>query len=262
MLKVINSILLFIWLLSISLFAFSQEPTAKLPKIIHLATTDWCPYACDQEPNHQAGIVHEYLTGLFSEQGIQLKIEFFPWSRAIHQVNGGRLDGLLTAVPIEAPNLLFTRTPTMGYQVCFYSKRNISWRYSGAASLKDIKLGVIQDYGYGQPVDEHIKNAASQDLAIIKSGGMERLQRMLMAGRFHVFIGDRNVVSWRLKENMSVVRNAGCLAEIPFYMAFNPQRTWAAKLINKLNGWLKTAGNQARLNSIKMQYRFGPVNHR
>ncbi|OUR67226.1 hypothetical protein A9Q73_05990 [Bermanella sp. 47_1433_sub80_T6] len=258
----INSILLFIWLLSISLFAFSQEPTAKLPKIIHLATTDWCPYACDQEPNHQAGIVHEYLTGLFSEQGIQLKIEFFPWSRAIHQVNGGRLDGLLTAVPIEAPNLLFTRTPTMGYQVCFYSKRNISWRYSGAASLKDIKLGVIQDYGYGQPVDEHIKNAASQDLAIIKSGGMERLQRMLMAGRFHVFIGDRNVVSWRLKENMSVVRNAGCLAEIPFYMAFNPQRTWAAKLINKLNGWLKTAGNQARLNSIKMQYRFGPVNHR
>ena len=257
----INSILLFIWLLSISLFAFSQEPTAKLPKIIHLATTDWCPYACDQEPNHQAGIVHEYLTELFSKQGIQLKIEFFPWSRAIHQVNGGRLDGLLTAVPIEAPNLLFTRTPTMGYQVCFYSKKSTEWSYSGAASLKDIKLGVIQDYGYGEPVDEYIKRTSSQGLAIIKSGGMERLQRMLMAGRFDVFIGDRNVVSWRLKENMSVVRNAGCLTEIPFYMAFNPRKMWAAKLIKKLNDWLKLADNQAKLNSIKLQYRFGPANH-
>ncbi len=234
--------------------ALGQNLASKIPRVIHLATTDWCPYACEADVNHQAGMVHEYLTQIFSEQGIQLKIEFFPWSRAIKQVDGGRLDGLLTAVHAEAPNLLFTHAPTMGYRVCFYTRKTIKWRYGGIDSLKEINLAVIQDYGYGEPLDDYINNLQPHGLTIIKSGGITRLLRMLMADRFDVFIGDSNVVAWRLQESMNVLRNAGCLNENPFYVAFNPQREWAAKLIKKLDVWLKTAKNLARLKKLQLKY--------
>jgi len=101
-----------------------QTPGVTLPKQINLAATDWCPYACEHPADQKPGIVHEYLTQLFAAQGITLNIQFFPWSRAIEEANKGRVDGLLTAVYAEAPDLILpTRLPW--HMACASSPRNI-----------------------------------------------------------------------------------------------------------------------------------------
>lgn len=199
-------------------------------------------------------MVHDYLTYIFREHGIELEITFFPWSRAIKEVKKGRVDGLLTAVPTEAPGLLFTHTPTMNYSVCFFTEVSSDWEYKKIESLRGITLAVIQDYAYGEPVDKYIQTSPKNNLSVIKSGGIARLQRMLLAQRFDAFIADSNVVAWQLTNTLSSVRKAGCLDEKPFYLAFNPRKEWSGKIIEVLDVWLGASSSQRRLQSIKSDY--------
>ncbi len=170
------------------------------------------------------------------------------------EANKGRVDGLLTAVYAEAPDLVFTHTPTMAYGVCFFTEEYTSWQYKGLASLQQINLAVIQDYGYGQPVDGYIKEASAGKLTVIASGGINRLSRMLIAGRVDAFVGDSNVVAWLLKTKRNLPRQVGCLPENPFYIAFNSNRPWVKEIVNKLDIWLNTARNQLKLKGIKQEY--------
>mgnify|MGYP000506395086 FL=1 len=113
---------------------------------------------------------------------------------------------------------------------------------------------MIQDYGYGQPMDGYIKEASSGQLTVIASGGINRLRRMLIAGRVDAFVGDSNVVAWLLKTKTTLPRQVGCLPENPFYIAFNSNRPWVKEIVNKLDIWLTTAKNQLKLKSIKEDY--------
>ncbi len=174
-------------LLSIYVMGLSSFSLADLPKKIHLATTDWCPYAC-ADAYEGPGAVHEYVSDLLKQQGIDIQIDFYPWSRAIHQVNTGRLDGLLTAIPKEAPDLMFTQTPIMSYQVCFFSSYYVNWSYQGKDSLKSIKLGAVRGYGYGEPIDTYLAERGNHQRISFISGenATARLFFMLETNRIRM----------------------------------------------------------------------------
>lgn len=225
-----NMIRIPLFLLIVSTCANSSE----LPKSIRLATTDWCPYTCEDSTTHP-GIIHDYITQLLNDLGVQVSIEFFPWSRSVLLAQNGEVDGLLTAVKSEAPALSFTSVPTDHYQMCFFSNKHNKWHYKNASNLNEIRIGVIQNYGYGEPVDTYISGADKSALYSIKSGGIPRLFQMLEASRFDAFIEDPKVVRWELKKSFEHLRSAGCLNKNPFYLAVHPNRAWAKELLNKLN---------------------------
>ena len=85
----------------------AQVQGENLPKSITLASTDWCPYVCDNQPQ-KPGIIYEYLTHVLKDKGIELKVEFNAWHESVNKARIGQVDGLLTATPEEAPELIFT----------------------------------------------------------------------------------------------------------------------------------------------------------
>lgn len=234
----------------------SQAKTQDIPGTIILATTDWCPYACEKEPSKK-GIVHDYIEHLVAQQNRNLELVFLPWARAVQEVNNGNNHGLLTAVPAEAPNLLFTRQPLMAYQMCFYGLADATWRYKGHTSLSSTIFGVMANYGYGEPLDSFVSNYRNTNVVkLAGSDGLERLVAMLEKGRLDSFVADSHVIDWHLKQRQKApFQSLGCLSQNPFYLALSPKLPWAAEFLASLDKALADTKNRAWLaQQIKIQY--------
>lgn len=218
------------FLLSFSLFA---EPK----KLLTLATTSWCPYTC-KNSEQEYGFIGKYINTLLLRQGVAVKIESFPWSRAIKLAEQGKVDGLLTAIHSEAPFLIFTENPISTYQVCFYTLMTNQWSFDGASLNHNQTLGVIQDYGYGEPLDSFIEKQ-NNVLQIAGNNSSKRLLDMLSKGRVSIIAEDKLVLNWVAKRehiDLTKIRNAGCLPENPFYLALTKKEAHEELLIvlNKL----------------------------
>ncbi|MAD45546.1 MAG: hypothetical protein CMI02_14815 [Oceanospirillaceae bacterium] len=236
-----------------------------LPQTLTMAATEWCPYTCGDEgsttsTDRHPGIVVEYIQWLLHKQGIRLKVEILPWSRAVSEAEAGLVDGLLTAVRGEVNSLLLTSQPTMSYQSCFFVDTDNAWQYQGVSSLAGMHLAAIAGYGYGSEVDGYLlQHAGSEDVVTLVRGrnGLQRLPMMVKGGRIDAYIADKNVEAWRNLSSGGVmpVNNAGCIPAEPFYLALTPHRAWADTLLEHLNQSLQQADNQQQLKRIIDQYR-------
>lgn len=245
------------WLFACSM-PTAQASDSELPSQLTLATTNWCPYAC---PNSDKlpGIAYEYIQATLKQLDMDVDIKFYPWIRAIKEVESGRAHGLLTAVREEAPDFVFTNTPTMSYRVCFFSNKDSQWRYKGVSSLNAVTLGAIKGYGYDSDIDEYIRNAKSIEAVQLISGGKEipRFINMLDLNRIDAFLDDQYVAAWEAKTHridLADYQNAGCLSENPFFMAFSPNFNWASELVKKLDVQFSKKEHQALLNEIIKKY--------
>ena len=238
-----------------SLFISIQAQSHDLPKSITLASTDWCPYVCENQA-HKPGIIHEYLTQVLKDKGIELKVEFNQWHESVKKADLGQVAGLLTATPEEAPSLLFTQTQTADYQVCFITRSDSKWLYKGDQSLSKVKLGSIKGYGYGDEVDQYIKDHnGDSNMRILEQGGIEQLNDMLFSEEIDTYLDDSLVVLWLLQNSNIKVKLAGCLQRHPFYLAVNPRFPWAKDFIKLMNEALSDNVNLQLLNAIKQKYR-------
>lgn len=100
-----------------------------------LATSRWCPYTCDNNAG-EFGVIGRYLTLVFGQLNVELTIVSYPWSPAIKLAENGQVDGLLTAIPTEAPFLIFTNSAISTYRMCFFTKPENPWRYKDSVELK------------------------------------------------------------------------------------------------------------------------------
>jgi polar amino acid transport system substrate-binding protein len=224
--------------------------------VLKLATTPWCPYTCGKDDG-DFGFIGIYMREIFSQLDTNIHIKSYPWSRAIKLANSGDVDGLLTAAHSEAPDLLFTDTPITHYQVCFFTLHENAWHYNNQMLFGDNILGVIQDYGYGEPLDSFIRTNNKHHLVSISgSDSINRLLAMLIKKRVDVIAQDLKVLSWLAKEesiNIDEVKQSGCLSPQPFYLALSSNNQ-NRKIINQLNVLLSHPDNLKRLNELSLSY--------
>lgn len=216
-----------------SLFYF--QVLAKNNKAITLATTAWCPYTCGEDglPN---GFIGDKIKKLFKKHDLTLVVEQLPWSRALHLAHEGKVDGLLTATFQEAPTLIFTNQPIGSYQMCFYTEKSNPWQYEEPLNFADNRITVIQDYGYGEPLDSYVKSTANV-MAISGENSTLRLLNMLIKGRADIIVEDSNVINWIAKKHhieIQKIRKSGCMKKQPFYLALYPSSE-NSKLIKQLD---------------------------
>jgi len=193
---------------------------------ITLGTTHWCPYTCDYQGNEN-GVVGDILAKALSQHNIKLNIEHYPWSRAITLANENKIDGLLTATPEESEDLIFSTSPLGNYQMCFYTRAESKWQYTQELDFNNNKLGIIQNYGYGEPLDSYLKTKKYKNLYEISgSNSISRLIKLLANNRVDIIIEDRLVFNWTRSKNPALkqlpIREAGCLPKHLFYLALSP----------------------------------------
>lgn len=219
-----------------------------------LATTHWCPYTCFESKN-EFGVVGAYIDKIMSSYSIQLSVSSYPWSRAIHLANAKKVDGLLTATPSEAPELIFTNSPIASYQMCFYTLKPNRWTYKGDLNFNDNVLAVIQDYSYDQSLDTFIENNV-EVITIFGSEATQRLIQLLLTKRADIIAVDKLVLAYVSKNQLidvSGLKNAGCLAKNDFYLALTPS-TENKNLIGKLDRDLQLKENIDYYNELITQF--------
>ncbi len=240
------------------LFLLLSLPLASKEQItLTLATTNWCPYTCIDE-GFSSNIVGNYVTKLLSKHNIEVKIITRPWSRAIKSAEIGQVDGLLTAIHSEAPTLHFTQSPIAHFQVCFYANKAAHWQYSEPLNLQQFVLGVIQDYGYEDQIDQYILTNSNTERIVSLSGneGTPRLLNMLIKGRVDIIVEDKLVLNWHIKRagiNITNIVNAGCMRAKPFYLALNNFKKSHQIILNILNKEFSSLENTIMLEKIILE---------
>ncbi len=240
----------------------SAPATAQAKVRLRLAAAQWPPYSIGNRLA-EPGLAHEFLSGILAGLGYQLEVDYLPWSRALLEAREGRrIDGLLTAVPSEANGLVVTSSPSFSYEVVFYVQAANPWRYRGAASLREVRLGVVADYGYGEPLDAHLAEPANAGRLQRLTGEdtTRRLLRLLEIGRIDAFAEDRSVVQWtaaRQGASMTGIREAGALRRQPVYLALHPDLPNAKRLIAQLNQVLAQPASRAAFQALQKRYASG-----
>ena len=114
--------------------------------------------------------------------------------------------------------------------------------YQSDLNLGTNKLAIVQDYGYGEPLDTYIdENKNGNLLKISGDDSTNRLIKILKMNRADIIIEDSKVVQWSMIKNnvdSTNIKKAGCLNEQPFYLALS-QTENNRQLIKDLNASLE-----------------------
>ncbi|MEN9465377.1 MAG: hypothetical protein RL217_1558 [Pseudomonadota bacterium] len=238
-----------LWLHLLSYSAQAQE--------LHLGATQWCPYTCEKTP--EQGILTAYVTALLAKQNINVTITFGPWTRITKSVQAGELDGLVTQTRSEAPEQWTTQIPIILHQNCFYTRSDSTWRYQGIDSLKSLRLGIVDNYGYEDKLDLYLqsqKNKNSEVTAITGEDLTIRLYKMLQAKRLDLYLSNDLVNDWELKQHQvqEPVREAGCAGSEAIYFSLHPRTANAKEILKRFDQEQEKPENQKFKNDLIKKY--------
>lgn len=221
-----------------------------LPKKLHLASTQWCPYVCS---GPHSGGVSQYIAEILAQHDVALNVTQMPWSRAVKQAKEGVYDGLLTVGETEARALSYTNTPIGYYQTCFLSLKSSDVTLSEPFALNGARLGIVQGYGYGWELDQFIEKSADGLVAISGFKVFSRLVRLLSKKRVDMIAVDTRELRWWLGADVMEKKNLkslGCLTAAPYFMGLNRAFIGRGDIISLLDVELSKPYNQRRLERL------------
>ncbi|MDK8465678.1 transporter substrate-binding domain-containing protein [Marinobacter sp. SS13-12] len=212
-------------------------------RTITLVGDKWCPFNCNDHPDHR-GVLVEKAASALAEEGFKLEYIEIPWSRAIISVRDGQYDAIVGTGISETPDFHFPPEPLANAHHSFFTLPTSAWEYQGLESLKDIRIGVIQDYSYGGLYEDYIKeNQDNESRVVILRGDrvLPRLVEMLGLGRIDVLVAEERVLNYHfaLSGQENPLRHAGLANEEALYVAFSPALDDGAEFAEALGHGMK-----------------------
>ncbi|MHA6492893.1 substrate-binding periplasmic protein [Pseudomonas borbori] len=219
----------------------------------------WCPINC-QPDAERPGILVELAQEIFAEAGIDVQYRALNWARTLHQVRRGELNAAIGAGVDDAPDFLYGATPVAQSRSCFYTRKDSTWRYTGLPSLAAQRLGVINDYSYGDELDDYIAAHRNDGERIQIAAGDQALALSvdkLMHGRADVVLENTWVIQALLARqgHAGALREAGCRTpDVPIYLAFSPAVEASARHVALFEQGLKRYRTNGRLQALLRAY--------
>ena len=241
-------------------------PRVSYSQTITFAVDDYCPYYCKDNDSETGkfeknpGFIIEILDYAFKKVNIQTNYVFVPWERGISEVTKNKVNGIVITSKENAPELIFPEQE-QGYSVgCFVTQNTNDWRFIDKTSLYGIRLGVIQNYDYGEPVDSYIwqhHQPENQVAFVAGANALPRLLQMLVKKRIDATIDDENVLRQSIKKlNLETkVIYANCTKDqVKLYVAFSPKDPDSVKYANILSNAMISLRESAQLATILAKY--------
>ncbi len=186
-----------------------------------IGVIDWCPYICPGHPK-QPGILVEYTRAIYEGSDYQIKIDVYPWSRAILYALDGTSDALLAPSKHEAPNLVFPKVEIFSQTMCFFTVMDNPWEYMDAQSLTGKTIVYPQD-ALPEILLIMNKNATFTPKAYTRSF-RDQVGSMLLSNRIEIVLANDYTMARYLKSKQLTdkIKSAGCLPPEKIYLAFTP----------------------------------------
>lgn len=178
-------------------------------KILRLATLNWPPYISEEQCN--MGWVFQLTVAMLVSKGYQVRIQFFPWKRAVRAVELGDQDILFPEYffdeTVYSKNVKNTHRRNItilsdhfdGGLLSLVKLRGVNDPFSGDLSvLKNNIFGVVRGY---QNTPEFDQMVARGELKTIEAGDELQLVRMLLAKRVDYIVVDPKVLDYMIKNS-------------------------------------------------------------
>lgn len=226
--------------------------------VITIAADAWCPVNCENRGDKQ-GVGIDVARAVFEPLGYEVKYVIMPWSEALARVREGRVDAVVGASKADDASLLFPTQPIYMMSDDFYVLKGISWRYQGTQTLKNKKLGVIKDYGYGAVVRDYIRANQSNFSAVVAAEGANALKdnlRKLQNRELDVVVETRVVMDYTLAR-MGLSDKftwAGGVTQDNVFIAFSPSSTRSKALMAQYDAGVLALKNAGKLEPYYKNY--------
>lgn len=218
----------------------------------------WCPYNCASQEN--PGFLIKLAKTVFEKHGHTIEYTVVPWKRAKLGIIDGIYDGIVGMAKNETTEKLYV-FPTLEIaesQFCFYAANNSRWKYTGIPSLKNVRLGVINGYGYGAestPIENYLKSNKNTPRVQEVSGEqpLAQLINLLLLDRLSVIVEDSKVMEQTLlqMDYQAKLKKVGCLENVDnIHIAFsakNPHSKQYATILSNGIQELKRTGEYDRI---------------
>lgn len=144
-----------------------------------ITSLDWQPFSGKALPEGGAGIA--VLRAALKAEGIELEVEFYPWTRAIETAKEPAYAGVYPSWPEDVVDG-FTKSPVLfSSPVGFVEPKGKPLTWTKLEDLKGKRIGTVQDYGNTPEFMKLIKagviktEIVGDDLTNIKKVAGERL---------------------------------------------------------------------------------------
>jgi polar amino acid transport system substrate-binding protein len=234
---------------------FSACSTPVRADTIILAADEWCPYNCKTNAQ-KPGYMIEIAKYAFEKKGHKVVYKILPWSRAIVMARSGKLNGIIGAARAEVPDFIFPKDIQGTANVAFFVKAGDSWRYNGPNSLKNIQLGIIEDYDYGQVIDEYVKAHKDYVDIIAAEEALELNIKKVLAGRIQATVETVPVMEHYLNQTgrLGLLSEAGTLELVDIYIAFSPKLENSKEYARILSDSIEEMRKTGKLEAILSKY--------
>lgn len=247
---------------SMGLLALSEFSHAADVKTLALVADPWCPFTCEPEAANQ-GLMIDVAREVLQAQGYKIEYKTLNWARAIDDTRAGKYSAIVGALRPDAPDFIFPKVSFADQKSCFYRLKDGSWKYTGLESLKDMTIGLVNDYKYGDPFDgwvEQQKVGKSKAIDFVAGvGTTEKLFLKLQEKRIKAIIEDESVVTYLAARPGNPIakvafEKVGCLEKQPLYVAFSPGNKESAALADAFDQGYAKAVAAKKIEAIKKKY--------
>jgi polar amino acid transport system substrate-binding protein len=197
---IMKKILLAAGLILSASFTFAED------KLIQLTSLDWPPYSSKSLDQQGASVA--VAKAAFKAMGYQLKVDFFPWSRAIALAkdSGSQYAGYFPDYFSDDNAKDFIYSDAMGSGPLGFAERkdkSISWAVLD--DLKPYRIGIVQDYINTAEFDAMI---AKKTLKSSVTTSDEKNLKKLVGNRVDLAVVDKNVMNYLFKTNPSLAKKS------------------------------------------------------
>lgn len=203
---------------SLSLFS-NEEDT------LFLSIADYPPYEMiiDGKP---AGIAVEIVETVFKRMGQKIDFKLLPWSRALHLLKLGELDGTLEVFKTNKrlEFLDFSNEILLNETTSLFVLEDSEITFDGdLAKLKGFMFGIRQDFSYGEIFDSALENKIITKY-VKQIYNENRLFYLLNNNKIDIYIGDKYGTFYQYKLaglDKKIVRLSPDVQSTPTYMVFS-----------------------------------------
>ncbi len=247
----------------LSIFICVAAPAlAQGQKTIVIAADEWCPINCEANGKRQ-GVGIDLARAIFEPLGYKVNYTVMPWAEALKQVRAGKISAVVGASRTDSKSLIFPDNPISEVSDNFYIRTGSPWRYQGPHTLKNRRIGITQDYGYGDVMTRFIaQNKFTADVLYVAKGTTplkDNIDRLLN-GKIDILVESKVVMDYTIRnERLSdKIVWAGSAPQDYVYLAFSPALPQSKQLAAVYDAAIRSMKTNGRLKQFYASYGMTP----
>lgn len=174
--------------------------------VVNLTSLDWPPYSSKSLKQQGASVA--VAKAAFKEMGYELKVTFFPWSRAVALAKNEKSNysGYFPEYYSEDIEKEFIYSEPMGSgPLGFAERKNKTIQWKQLSDLKKYRIGVVQDYINTTEFDDMV----TKKLLKTSTTTSDTKNLLKLANdRLDLAVIDKNVMSYLLKTDKALAKKS------------------------------------------------------